>query len=122
MKRKGLHKKAWDIFSKYIRLKNADWRGYVNCYTCNVTKNWKELHAGHFKHNKLDFDERNVHPQCVACNTYKGGKLDIYATRLVEDYGKNVLRDLERDSSKIYTEQEMKDVIIKYTKKLKKLL
>ena len=37
-----LKKKLDAIFSKYIRLKDADKNGYVKCYTCGVKKYWEK--------------------------------------------------------------------------------
>lgn len=120
--KKGLHKKAWNIFSKYIRLREADWGGEVACYTCKTKHHWKELQAGHFKHNKLDFNELNIHPQCIKCNHFKNGNLDMYATYLVQDYGKGILDKLNKlaskDSIKYYTEQDYKKIYEEYNKKL----
>lgn len=65
---KTLKNNAWTLFSKYIRLKDANFQGYVKCVTCNVYRPYKEMHAGHYIHGKtktLYFDERNVHPQCL---------------------------------------------------------
>ena len=72
-----LKKKAWDLFSKYIRIKYADKHGFVKCITCNVTRHWQDgMQAGHFidsRNNTVLFDERLVFPQCVACNMFKKG-------------------------------------------------
>ena len=98
MKKQGTkywHKKCWDLFSKIVRSKNADWRGNVKCYTCGITKHWKQMQAGHFKHNHLDFDFDNVHPQCPRCNKFLHGNLDNYATQLVKNYGVNILDELK---------------------------
>ena len=112
-----LKKKAWRLFSIHIRESSADWRGNVQCYTCGKTLPWKKAHAGHFKHGKLDYDPRNVHVQCVGCNLYGRGRLDVYAMKLVDEYGADILKDLERDSEKIYTYEELEDIIKKYGKK-----
>lgn len=57
-----IHKKAWTIFSKYVRFI----RDKGVCYTCGVKKDPKDMDAGHYKHSDcLDFDEMNVHCQCL---------------------------------------------------------
>src|SRR5215831_11907532 len=48
------------LFSKYIRLKNADKNGMVKCYTCSDKKRWQEQQCGHYisRYNMfLRFDE-----------------------------------------------------------------
>ena len=84
--------------SEWIRRKDANLDGYVECYTCASIKNWKEMNAGHFKHDKLDFDERNLKPQCVTCNKYYSGRLDIYASRLIRENGWEWFQMLEIDA------------------------
>lgn len=110
-----LHKKAWDLFSKYIRMKNADQKGKVLCYTCGTLKHWKEMNAGHFHHNKLDFDERNIKTQCPRCNKFLRGNLSIYGTKLAKELGIEGLRQLLLDANiKLYTCKELKQVIERY--------
>ena len=71
----SLKKKLDIIFSKYIRLKDADPSGNVECYTCGVVKQWEKdgMQAGHFmsrKHTITRWDEQNVKPQCYTCNCH----------------------------------------------------
>lgn len=54
----------------------------------------KGMNAGHFKHGVLDFDEMNIHCQCVKCNKWNSGELDIYAEHLIRDYGLDKFNDL----------------------------
>ena len=93
-KKKRWMKECWDLWSVIVRVTGSDWRGYNTCYTCRRTFFWKELQAGHYLHNKLDFDSINVHPQCQQCNGYKHGSPREYAKYLVEQYGVNVLKEL----------------------------
>lgn len=60
-----VHNRVWKLMSEYIRTKDADEFGYNTCYTCGARKHWKELQCGHYKHDKLDFDERNLKRQCL---------------------------------------------------------
>ena len=86
-----LSKIAWKFMSKWVRLRDDGF-----CYTCGKPGN----HAGHFFHarktNRVSYDGRNVHCQCVSCNSFKSGNLAVYATLLVDDYGTDVLGELER--------------------------
>jgi hypothetical protein len=119
---KRLHAKAWVLMSKIVRLNGADWRGNNKCYTCGVIKNYKELQAGHFKHDKLDFDERNLKPQCVKCNHFHSGKLDVYAEKLIKEYGLKWFNKLVHDADihPGYKTEELKTIIVKLKDKLKK--
>lgn len=96
--RKSLHKKLWDLQSKEIRSKAADFSGYAECYTCRRKYQWKEMDVGHRFHNKLDFDKRNLKPQCVRCNKWLHGASGEYTARLIEDFGMEWYKQLERDA------------------------
>ena len=84
------------------------------------------MQAGHYKHNVLDFDEMNVHCQCVRCNKYLHGNGGEYAFRLARHYGLEELNDLhirayralagERHEPSWYQEK-----ITFYTRKLQEL-
>lgn len=115
---KKWHKKAWKVFSEYIRRRAADWRGYVRCITCGMEYLWNSgmIHAGHFQHDRLDFDTLNVHPQCRNCNyKYRKNIPAIYGVRMVEMYGAEVVNDLiKRSYTKIYSLEELKEIHTKY--------
>ena len=113
---KGLKRKAWDIFSKYIRARDK------KCVTCNSTN---QLQAGHFWHNVLDFDEMNVNAQCKQCNTYLSGNLAPYSVYLIRKCGKKKFEDLEKRHylamrGEKRTDKDYLDLIEKYKAKLNK--
>ena len=87
MKRSGLKRKAWEKFSKWIRERDK------RCVTCGDRGN---LDAGHFWHAVLDFDEMNINAQCRACNHFKSGNLAIYSMYLINKYGLEKFKDLEK--------------------------
>ena len=118
--RATLKRKCWTLMSEIVRRQDADWRGYVACYTCGKQRHWKEMHAGHFKHNKLDFDERNLKPQCPGCNTYRGGRLDVYAINLVKDYGMDWVEQLVIDAAqeKVYTVNDYEEIYARLEQKV----
>ena len=71
-------KKAWAVFSQYIRQKYALPNGQCQCVTCNKWDHWKNLHAGHFidgRNNTVLYNEKLVHPQCFHCNSKQPGCL-----------------------------------------------
>ena len=97
---KAIKKRARNIFSKLVRLKNSV-DGYCTCVTCGQSNSIKNTHAGHYIHALLPtlFDETNVHPQCVACNTYRSGNLTKYALWLERNYYPGILQELEIKSN-----------------------
>lgn len=122
--RKKLHKKAWRLFSEYIRRKGANEYGAQQCYTCTLIAQWKNLHAGHYFHGRLDFDERNVNPQCERCNYYRSGMGAVYGVRLAGKLGVEGIQQLELDANtkgNDYTISELETLIEVYKKKLEEL-
>ena len=124
IKRSTLIKTLDDVFSQYIRLKNADKNGHCTCVTCGKKGYWEKdgIHAGHFisrKHYATRWDEKNVHPQCHYCNTYQYGEQYKYSLFL----GANLSEDLLSKSNIItkYTNNELREMINLYKKIVIKL-
>jgi hypothetical protein len=113
-----LRGKVWKQFSIYIRTKYADEFGFVRCFTCPKKDYWKTFDAGHFKHGCLDFDEQNIHPQCTGCNRFWHGRLDVYATNLIQKYGPKILQQLTERKQKYKPEStiELQKLLNHYTK------
>ncbi len=83
-------KKAWAMFSKYIRLSHADSYGLVSCYTCGTKMEWKHAQAGHGisgRSNAVLFMIEVVRPQCVGCNVFGRGKQSIFTMKLIQEMG-----------------------------------
>ncbi len=121
--RSKLVKKLDSVFSQYIRKKNADKNGNCSCCTCGKVLHWKEIQAGHFmsrKHYSIRWDERNVHPQCVACNVFRYGEQYKYSIFL----GKELADVLYLQSKEIkkYTTDELQSSIEHYGKMLKEYI
>jgi hypothetical protein len=120
--RSKLVKKLDVVFSQYIRLSNADNNGYCICITCNKKFFWKEIQAGHFmsrKHYSTRWDERNVKPQCVACNVYRAGEQYKYSLYLGNNLSKKLLEQ-SRELRK-FTNIELEEMIADYGERVKKL-
>lgn len=82
-----MKKKAWKIFSQYIKLRDD-----YTCFTCGRKSTGSGLHAGHFLAKRchgalLYFDPSNVHAQCYHCNINLGGNGPFYSLNLREKYG-----------------------------------
>lgn len=116
---KSLEDKAWKLYSIFRRSSQADFRGYVVCYTCNKWLLWKEAHLGHFKHHKINFHPDNTRIQCAGCNTFRNGKLDVYAIRLVEEIGLERVKALEVLAARFkgYSRIELDNIILEYGNK-----
>jgi hypothetical protein len=71
------------------------------------------------KHYSIRWDERNVKPQCVACNVYRAGEQYKYSLYL----GKELSDVLYLQSKEIvkFTNYELENMINDYSEKLKKL-
>lgn len=94
--------KAWDEFSKFIRLRDCvrttntlDWGA---CVTCDRQYAFKRLQAGHFisgRSNSVLLDEDIVHAQCFGCNGNppygKGGNYVEYFVRMEKLYGREAV-------------------------------
>ena len=122
LSRSKLVKKLDTVFSKYIRVSNADKNGYCTCVTCGVVKHWKEIQAGHFMSRKLYStrgDEHNVKPQCVGCNMFRQGEQYKYSLFLGKDEAE-VLYLKSKETVK-FTNYELEEMIKDYSDRLKSI-
>jgi hypothetical protein len=94
-------KAVWGMFSKFIRARDADWRGYVRCISCGCIKKWNRgIDAGHYiargNDNALKYNEINVNGQCSEyCNRRLSGNLIMYRIGLVRKVGEEKVKLLE---------------------------
>src|SRR3990167_4887339 len=93
-----LKKKVWKVISRYIRYKGVNSFGLQQCFTCLKWLEPKDMDCGHYLHGKLDFDERNLKPQCSRCNRWLHGNLGKYSKRLVIENGIEWVNQLEKDA------------------------
>lgn len=110
--RKALKKKAWVVFSKWIRTRDNH-----TCITCGKSAPEVMIHAGHFCHNREDFNERNIHAQCMGCNWRKKGNMRVYTLRMVEWYGLDYVKTLmlcEKEKPRLESAEFYLDIIKKY--------
>lgn len=123
---KQLKDKCWTLFSEYIRRKDADEGGTVECFTCRRLFFWREVHAGHFvagRTNAVLFDERIVRPQCISCNIWKGGNYSAYTLRMLDEVGREKVEDYLALKGKTlkYTKSDILDLIELYKGKLREI-
>lgn len=116
----SLKKKAWILFSTYIRLrdclKTTGSTEYGKCITCGEVQNFSDADAGHWiprRWNETLFDKKNVNLQCKTCNWGKGGNVHEYRRKLVEMYGEEEVLELERRAwlPHKFTVEELEDLI-----------
>lgn len=122
MKKKPTHsqlkQKLDAVFSLYIRRKYA--RGdTVKCFTCFTEKPVKEMQCGHFiprSHLSTRWLEENCHPQCVGCNVFMKGRMDVYAYQLTVKYGPDILKKLLalKHTIRKFSPQELQEMIDRY--------
>lgn len=89
--------KLWNIFSKYIRLRDSDSNGYITCITSGRRVHWKEADAGHFisrRHLATKFDEQNVNAQSRHDNRFAAGKQYEHGLAIDRKYGKGTAEKL----------------------------
>ncbi len=81
------------LFSIFIRERD----NYV-CFTCGRQGDKSNTDCGHYHSRScydLRYNEINNHAQCKRCNIFLEGNKPIYAIRLMEKYGKDVLFELD---------------------------
>ena len=106
---KWWRKKAWEEFSKFIRLRDAlETTGTVYtllCFTCD--KPYPAFgkgcaQAGHFvagRKNAVLFQEKGCHAQCYNCNINLKGNTLVYRRKMIEKYG---IEETERQEALAY--------------------
>lgn len=121
----GLIEDADTIFSQFIRLKYANERGLVKCYTCPEVKHWTMMQNGHYisrSHLYLRWDERNCRPQCRTCNESKYGERAKFMDAL-EKESQGISEYLYNDMRIVHkpTREEIRQIISQYTPLVKSL-
>lgn len=117
--------KAWKAFSLYIRT-DAIRNGLVECYTCGVKKDVKQMQAGHGiggRNNAVLFLEEVVRPQCAGCNVFGRGQYKIFTRKLIDELGLDRYDELVTISNQTlkYSVQDFIDIQDKYNKLLSEI-
>ena len=115
-------------FSRYIRLKYSDSRGYCRCISCGKVYFWKEIQNGHYmsrRYMSTRFSEDNCRPQGVECNIFNQGAIQMYRRALIKEIGEQRVDLIEvraRQENKNWSLFELKQLIECYKKEVEKLL
>jgi len=113
-------------FSLYIRLKDANEFGMVQCYTSGRIYHYKKIHAGHFisrRYLATRYCEINVKPQSAADNIFGQGCQFQFGINLDHEYGEGTAEEIQiksKQSVKI-TRVEYEEKIIYYKKLVENL-
>ena len=112
-----------DIFSKYIRTKEASKEGNVSCFTCDKVFHWTKIQCGHYVkrgETLLRWDSRNARPQCVKCNCMLDGNMEEYTKRLEIEYP-GITTQLKEESKEVnkYSREDLKQLTIALREKLR---
>ena len=130
--RKKLIARLDKVFSQWVRMRTADHRGFVECYTCGKVAHWKTVDAGHFQ-SRAKFSTRwmcdpeegmvNVAPQCKSCNGFRSGEQFKFARRLDAEFGEGTAESIEQASNQTrkYSVEELEALIDVYNRRLRKL-
>ncbi len=124
--KKALKKKAWDVFSKYIRLKYSDENENCKCVTCGKIDHWSKMQAGHAiggRNNAVLFHEKIVHVQCPGCNIFKHGNYNQYALFMIDTYGREEFERLLSLKNKVLkiTDSNLVSIAMTYQGKIQEL-
>jgi hypothetical protein len=112
------------IFSTYIRLRDADEDGYVLCCYCRGRVHWRESQNCHYvgrRHRTLRWNELNCHAGHASCN---GADVILgYTEYMVARYGPDVfsLLNTHKNSREKITPHERKIMADNYKNKIEKL-
>lgn len=122
-----LEAELWTWFSRFIRLRDSNGKGYCKCISCGKRVFWKKGDAGHFisrRYKSIKFDERNVNFQCKQCNGPGAGEQFRYAKALDQKYGEGTAATLDamRHDFKKFSRPELEELIEHYKKEVDKML
>lgn len=120
---KTYKKTVWKSCATYIKLRDANSEGLVQCCTCPrmLSIYAPECQAGHYvpgHNNTTYFDDAIIHCQCDKCNGYGKGEQAKYSIFLKKKYGHTdeILEELlalKHKTRKSFTMDELK--VIKKT-------
>lgn len=113
------------IFSKYIRLKYADKKGIVQCYTCPTKLPISQIHNGHYVHRQdlaTRWLEQNCRPQCSICNSKHNDDREPFK-QLLEKERSGITDWLEEQAREVCkpTREDLRGMIADYRHKIKLL-
>lgn len=124
---KSLEKKADEIFSRLVRLRDSDQFGFVRCITCGKIKPANQVDCGHFISRAkypTRWEMKNAHGQCTSCNLFQSGKQYEHSIAIDQKYGQGTAQKLLIQSRNIFKKdpQILKIIILDLETRYKELL
>lgn len=109
------------VFSKYIRLRD---KGI--CITCGKQDEIGKMDCGHYVsriYKPTRWHEKNCSCQCPHDNRFMEGCKDVFALKLQEKYGNNILQELNTLKNQVFklTPEWLEDKIEYYKEKVKEM-
>ena|ERR1700733_13425869 len=110
------------VFSRYIRMRDADKDGIAVCVTCGHKDKYTQMHNGHFisrSHMYTRFSELNCACQCPDCNVRLRGNL-VKFSQYLESIRPGAVEILTEQGHTVYryTVTELKSMIADYTQRI----
>lgn len=110
------------VFSRIVRLRQANDKGYLLCYTCGTVVHWSLAQCSHFikrANTLLRFDFRNARAACKHCNEVLEGNIEQYKIRLEEEQP-GIVETLTEQSREVHKwhNHELKEMLIDLRAKL----
>ena len=109
----SLKRKLWRLFAGYVKARDGN-----TCVTCGKPMLvGQDFQAGHWirqdGHAAVEFDPKNVHPQCGRCNGYERGNVAAYSVYMLDRYGEAEVRRMVTRSrmTHCWKEWELRDLI-----------
>ena len=127
-------KKTWDLFSIYIRLRDAlettGTRDSLICFTCN--KLYPAfgkgcVQAGHYvpgRNHAVLFSKKGVHGQCYNCNVNLKGNTIHYRLAMIKKYGEEETERQEMlyfDHTFKYRISDLEEMCVELKREIKEL-
>ena len=100
-----LIKKLDAIFSRFIRLRDCDKKGFIVCPLCWAKIFWKLAQCMHFitRGCKLyRYDEINCHAGCKRCNVVLHWNYIVYTLWMIEKYWLEKVEEMKLNSKKTH--------------------
>lgn len=88
---------------------------------------WTRIQNGHYmsrKYLSTRFDENNCRPQCVSCNVFQQGNIQLYRRNLIEEIGNEMVDAVEAKALAVTTKMasfEYKELYDHYRKEVERL-
>lgn len=123
--RSGLVAKLDKIYSLYLK-ESRQKDGQASCITCDRIFAAYSMDCGHYVSRRfmvLRYDERNTHLQCIDCNRFQQGNIDVYTIKMIRMYGPEILDEFAkmRNSSAKVTTVELEQKLSHYMSELTRI-